>query len=273
LDESTEPGENVANPDSARLTTAGATWKSWAIVAIALAVYAALRVSLGPFEQDPVYHLFADTRLCLGIPRAGDVLTNLSIMAAGLAGVVLWPRAKLLAEERPAYAVLVTAMIATALGSAYYHWLPSDARLIWDRLPMALFLGALLALVMSDRVDPAFARAGLIPFCILAAGSVLWWWASGDLWLYLVVRIGAGAMMAMMILLRKGRYTGAWWLLGALALDLTMTAAERYDYELYAATGELLSGHNIKHLLAGGVLGCVLAWMVRRRTVPVKTSR
>jgi hypothetical protein len=261
---------SLADSTSAR-GTANPALASWLIAAVALVGYALLRFTFGAFRQDPVYHLFADTRTCLGIPRAGDVLTNLSILAAGVAGVALRRRANVLPEERRAYAVLVFAMIATAIGSAYYHWAPSDARLIWDRLPMALMLGSLASLVMSDRVDASFARASLVPFCALAAGSILLWWASGDLWLYLIVRDGTGAMMLITIILRKGRYTAAWWLLGALALDIAMTAAERFDYEIFAATGMLLSGHNVKHILAGGVLGCVLAWVVLRKTTAVAT--
>jgi len=29
---------------------------------------------------------------------------------------------------------------AVAFGSAYYHLKPNDARLVWDRLPVSLFL-------------------------------------------------------------------------------------------------------------------------------------
>jgi hypothetical protein len=64
-------------------------------VALALAgvlvLYAAAWLALGPLPQDPAYHLFADLRTCFGglIPRAGDVLTNLAILAAGGYGLAL----------------------------------------------------------------------------------------------------------------------------------------------------------------------------------------
>src|SRR5215831_19911290 len=107
------------------------------------------------------------------IPRVGDVLTNLAILAAGLAGVALWRRVHIAPEERAAYALLVVGMVLTALGSAYYHWAPSDARLVWDRLPMTLVIAALLAFVLADRVDPAFARTAWSPFALLGVASVL----------------------------------------------------------------------------------------------------
>ena len=239
--------------------------QTWGLIGIALALYALLRFYFGPLPQDPAYHVFADTRVCGPIPRAGDVLTNLAILTAGIAGVALWRRACIEPEERPAYALLVASMMLTAVGSAYYHWAPSDARLVWDRLPLALTLMALLVLVMADRVDIAFAHVAWWPFALLGAGSVLWWSASGDLLLYLVVRVGAGVLIAFLLLLRTGRYSGVGWLWTALALDVVMTVGEGLDYPIFAATRGVASGHNVKHVLAGALLGCIIAWLVRRR--------
>ena len=247
-----------------------ASWQTWGFVGISLLLYAGLRFYFGPLPQDPAYHLFADTRICGPIPRTGDVLTNLAILAAGVAGVALWRRVHIAADERAAYALLVAGMLLTALGSAYYHWAPSDARLVWDRLPMTLVLAALLAFVLADRVDPAFAREAWWPLALVGAASVLWWAWSGrfgrdDLLFYLVVRVGAGLMILCLLLLRRGRHTHAGWLVAAIALDIVMTVAERLDSPIYAATGGLVSGHNLKHLLAGALLGCVLMWLLQRR--------
>ena len=243
--------------------------QTWGLIGIALALYGVLRFVFGPLPQDPSYHILADLRHCGPIPRAGDVLTNLSILAAGIAGLFLWRGVHVEPEERVAYALLVAGMLLTALGSAYYHWAPGDARLVWDRLPMTLVLSALLTFLLADRVDRAFATVALWPVAALGAASILWWaWTrwqgSDDLLLYLIVRVGTGVAIACLLLLRRGRYSGALWLWAALALDITMTVAERLDNEIYAATGMFVSGHNIKHLLAGVLLGCTLAWLVVR---------
>jgi hypothetical protein len=250
-----------------------ARWQTWALIVAALALYGALRLVFGPLPQDPSYHILADVRRCGPIPRAGDVLTNLSILAAGIAGLVLWRRVQIEPQERAAYALLVTGMVLTAIGSAYYHWAPGDARLVWDRLPMTLVLAALLTLLLSDRVDPQLASIALWPVAALGAASVLWWawtrWRGvDDLLLYLVVRIGTGVAIGGLLLFRRGRYSGAGWLWCALALDVAMTVAERMDKQIYSATGSVVSGHNIKHLLAGGLLGCTLAWLVLRQPRP-----
>ena len=248
-----------------------ARWQSWGLVGIALAIYALLRLLFGPLPQDPSYHLFADTRVAGPIPRAGDVLTNLAILAAGLSGLALWKRVNIAPDERAAYALLVVGMLLTAFGSAYYHWDPSDARLVWDRFPMTLVMAAIAALVLADRVDPAFARAAWPPFALLGIASVLWWrWSDrfgkDDLLLYLVVHGGVGLLIVLLCVFRKGRHSHIGWLVAALALDILMILSERFDHEIFAATNMLVSGHNLKHVLAGALLGCLLMWLVQRKT-------
>ena len=52
---------------------------------IALVTLAVLLPAVG---QDPKYHLFADQRTWLGVPRAADVLSNLAFLAVGLFGAI-----------------------------------------------------------------------------------------------------------------------------------------------------------------------------------------
>ncbi|HTR59374.1 MAG TPA: hypothetical protein VMM27_14445 [Casimicrobiaceae bacterium] len=242
--------------------------QTWGLVGIAVVLFAVLRFSFGALSQDPSYHLFADERTWMAIPRAGDVLSNLAILGAGLAGVLLWRRVHIDPGERAAYALLVVGMLMTAFGSAYYHWAPSDARLIWDRLPMTFVLAATVALVLADRVDPAFARVAWWPFALLGIAALAWWAWSGDLLFYLVMRIGSGLLIVGLCLLRTGRHSHIGWLVAALALDIVMTLSERMDREIFAVTQGFLSGHNLKHLLAGVLLACVLMWLVQREPRP-----
>ena len=255
------------------MTAASATAQTWGLIGVALCIWVVLRLAFGPLPQDPAYHLLADTRTLGSIPRAGDVLTNLAILAAGVTGAALWRRVHVAAEERAAYALLIAGIVLTALGSAYYHWAPSDARLVWDRLPMTLVIAALLAFVLADRVDPAFASAAWWPFALLGAASVLWWafstsFGPEDLLLYVVVRAGAGIAIVFLLLLRRGRHSHAGWLVAVIALDVVMTVVEGLDHPIFVATGGLVSGHNLKHVLAGALLGCILGWLLQRRARP-----
>jgi len=248
----------------------------WLILGVAIAAYGALRLSFGALPQDPTYHLFVDTRTCLGIiPHAGDVLTNAAILAAGLFGLVLRPRMALAPDERAPANALIAGAILTALGSAYYHWEPSNATLVWDRLPMAIVLAAVLVLVMADRAHPLFARYALWPFMLFAMASVVFWGASeamgrGDLWLYLVVRVGSVVAIAFLLILREPRYTGTKWVVCALACAVALTVFERFDREVFRLTGDLASGHNLKHVAAGLTLACVFWWLRVRKLLPAQ---
>jgi hypothetical protein len=235
-----------------------------------VALYAAAWFLLGPMPQDPTYHMFADLRTCLGIPRTGDVLTNLAILAAGVYGLVLRPRMNVTPDERPAADLLILGTFLTAAGSAYYHWDPRNATLVWDRLPMMLAIPPILALVLADRVNPVFARRALLPLTAFGAASVAWWALSEalgqeDVRLYLMVRVLMAAALFVLIVFRRGRYTGSGWLVAALAGEIVLTTFERLDHQIFALTGGLASGHNLKHLTVGVALACVFTWLAQRK--------
>src|SRR5262249_24109193 len=99
--------------------------RAWDLVFNVLLVYVLLRVVAGPVPQWPDYHDFADTRVVGFVPRAGDVLTNLVILAAGLWTLFVRHRVHVGPDERPAVRLLIIGSILTAVGSAYYHWEPS----------------------------------------------------------------------------------------------------------------------------------------------------
>ena len=236
-----------------------------------LALYGLAWLALGPMPQDPAFHMFADLRTCLGfIPRAGDVLTNLAILAAGLFGLAMRPRMNVAPDERPAADLLIAGAFLTAAGSAYYHWNPSNATLVWDRLPMMLTIPPILVLMLADRVHPAFARRALVPLTAFAVASVLWWAASEaigqeDVRLYLMVRVLLAIAILLLLVFRRSRYTGSGWLVAALVGEAAMMAFERLDHEIFAATGGLASGHNLKHVTVGVALVCVFAWLRLRQ--------
>ena len=250
----------------------------WLIVAAAVVLYGLLRLLFGPLPQDPSFHLLADTRTFLGfIPRAGDVLTNLAILAAGLFGLALRDRMTVAPEERTALNVLIAATILTAFGSVYYHWAPANPTLVWDRLPLVIVLVSVVALVLADRVHPLFARQGIWPLTALAVVSVIVWGVSeamgrGDLLLYLVVRVGAGIAIALLVILRRPRHTGTKWLVAALICEVLMAALEWLDHEIFRLTGGLISGHSLKHMIVGVALGLVFWWLRVRRPLMAGTG-
>src|SRR6202012_282338 len=121
--------------------------RAYALAALALAMLI-LAVVLPPFAQPQQYHAFADQRAWAGIPNYGNVASNVMFLVVGLAGLLAMRLPALQAmpaATRHAYALMFFGLVATAFGSAYYHWAPSDTRLVWDRLPMTLVFMPLLA--------------------------------------------------------------------------------------------------------------------------------
>jgi len=261
-----------------RVNVAQVRRQVWLIIAAVVVLYGLLRLSLGPLPQDPSYHLFADTRTCFGIiPRAGDVLTNLAILAAGLFGLALRPRMTVAPEERTAVSVLIAASILTAFGSAYYHWAPANATLVWDRLPLAIILMSGFALVLADRVHPLFASHSIWPLTALAVVSVIVWGVletigKGDLLLYLIVRVGAAVAIVTLLILRQPRHTGTRWLVMAVLCEVIMATLDRLDHEVFHLTGGVASGHNLKHVIVGVALGLVFWWLRTRRVLSAQTD-
>ena len=112
-------------------------------------------------QQDPAYHRFADQRRWMSITNAADVLSYLAFLAVGL-----WSLARLSSgrgrklSQASQAGLWCTALglCLTALGSSWYHLEPSDARLVWDRVPMTLIFAGLLGMAIAQRLGERVGR-------------------------------------------------------------------------------------------------------------------
>jgi hypothetical protein len=249
---------------------AGRGWRIGVLVGLAVAVLGGL--GLTPrLPQALAYHQFADQRALLGIPNGLDVLSSAAFAAVGLAGLRLLGRSAVAlrdARERWPWLVFFAGVTLTSLGSAWYHLAPSNERLVWDRLPMAVAFMALLAALIGERIDPGAGLRLLGPLVALGLGSVLAWHLSeqagaGDLRPYAFVQCySILAVPAVPLLFPRG-YTMRSAYLWALAAYLLAKALELEDLEVFRLGGAV-SGHTLKHLLAAAGIGA-LAWMLARR--------
>lgn len=234
----------------------------WLFVAGYMGALALLYFTIGPLRQTSAYHQFVDVRVWCGVPRFGDVLSNGVILFSGLFAASLLAIARLDAPSRKTdriFIVFMIGVIATAMGSSFYHWAPSDARLVWDRLPMTIVLQASLALVIANRFGTALGEKFLRVLLPLGVLSVTWWASAGDLLPYLVIRIGAG-LCVIVVLLRRFSWRADRWFVVALALDPALTWFEHHDSDVFWWTQQVFSGHTVKHVLAGVALSCVCLW-------------
>lgn len=200
--------------------------------------------------QDESFHLFADGRTLFGIPNFFNVISNLPFLIVGVAG--LWKART--ASDR----VLFTGVLLTALGSAYYHLAPSDARLIWDRIPMTIIFMAFLSCALEDERI-------LLPCLALGIGSVIWWRLTGDLRPYGIVKFGPILLLVpLMLRSPQRRYITAIVLLFGVA-----QVFELADHAVYSRFP--LSGHTIKHFIAGLATYGMLAWRARSSCPSIKS--
>jgi hypothetical protein len=242
------------------------------VLALAVVATTAGAALAPPVAQPPEYTAFADWRPLLGVPNAFDVLSNVSFAVVGLPGlaVTFGRRDSAFADpwdHRP-YAVLFAAVALSTLGSSYFHLAPDNARLVWDRLPMTVGFIALLVALFAERVHRGMARAMFVPLLAAGAASVAYWYWSelrgaGDLRPYLVVQFGSLALVALILALYPARGSG--YVVAGLAAYAAAKGLELADGPIFAATGHLVSGHTLKHLVAAAGVACLVAMLRARR--------
>lgn len=206
---------------------------------------AALAVAAnGPIAQCPDYHRFADQRTLAGVPHALDVLSNVGFAAVALAG------AAHVARGRPSgYALFVVSLLLTAFGSAFYHLDPNDARLVWDRLPIALACAGLLLGVRAESRGRRENPLATFALALVAAASVYWWNLTGDLRPYLLLQALPLVLIPMWQWIHQAPRERRVAFGIAIGLYVLAKAAELGDHAIYETAG-LVSGHTLKHLLA-----------------------
>jgi len=210
----------------------------------------ALVASRPPIAQDPAYHAFADQRSLIGIPNFWNVASNLPFLLVGALG--LRRAARLRSGPRASWLTLFAGIALVAAGSAYYHWNPGDATLVWDRLPMTIGFMGLFAALVSESVAPRLERALLPGMLAIGVASVGVWVATGDLRFYAWVQLLPLVTIPLLVALFARARASAGPLLVALAAYVIAKLAELYDRGIFAGSGELVGGHALKHLLAAG---------------------
>ena len=249
-------------------------WRLLVLLAVSLA--AALGVFLlGPIAQDLSYHQFADRRTILGVANFWNVVSNLPFVWVGAVGVAAIARGNApgsLGALRANYLAFFAATPLVGLGSAYYHWAPSNSTLFWDRLPMTLAFMAFFSTVVGEHLDPRLGRRLLVPLLAAGLGSVLYWHMTelaghGDLRPYILVQYLPILLVPLILWLFPGQLVPSGYTWSLLATYAVAKVLELLDGSIYAAMG--LSGHTWKHLAAaGGLYLFVVAVQARAPTVP-----
>jgi hypothetical protein len=257
--------------------------RTGAIRLVVLAALIILAAILAPRVAQPLsYHKFVDARAWLGIASFADVASNLPFAIFGAWGLVFLAgnssaRAFLDRRERWPYVALFTGVLPTAFGSAYYHLLPDNNRLVWDRLPMTIAFMSLVAAMIAERPDVTIGVRLLGPLLCVGVSSVVQWHFSeerggGNLRFYAAVQIYSIAVLLLLLLLPP-RYTRTIDLVWVGASYLLAKVLETADRPIFAL-GHTVGGHTLKQLLAG-MSGYFHLRMLRKRepiAMPGKAS-
>ena len=238
----------------------------WLLGLLAFALIAAV-VLMPPIPTPAHLSIYVDRRNFFGVPNFFDVVSNLPLVIVGAWGLyaAACPVGKAFntAAEKWPYRVLFASIALAGLGSTYYHLAPDAARLLWDRLPIALGFMALLSAVIAERIHLKAGLYLLAPALVAGAAAVLYWrWTvingSENVVPYAAVQYGGMAAVLLIALLFRSRYTRGRDILGAAALYGAAKVAEMLDAPIYALGG-IVSGHTLKHLLAA----LAVWWLLR----------
>ncbi|BBO09506.1 hypothetical protein [Bradyrhizobium sp. TM102] len=224
-----------------------------------------LSALLAPALPAAAWHVphFVDSRTWLGVPNAGDVLSNLAFLAMGV-----WGSERLRARhDAPVGASwLFVGLILTCLGSGFYHLDPDmPQRLVADRLGMAVAFAGFLGIAASERISVRAGEAVLV--LMMMAGLLAAWVARENLTPWVVVQFGGMALAVGLALTRPRPGALGVPLGGVIFFYVLAKLFELGDALIFEATGHVVSGHTLKHLAAA-----LAAWPVistlRNRSEP-----
>lgn len=250
--------------------------KASLLLLLALTVLVALTALLfPPIPQPQSYHLFADQRSLLGIPHFADVISNFPFAMVGIWGLMFLFRRHATPQfvdpsERLPYLFVFIGVFLTAFGSSYYHWFPSNATLVWDRLPMTIAFMSMVAAVITERISLRLGLSLLPILLLVGLSSVLQWYLSeargeGDLRFYAAVQVYSALVLLLALFFPLSYTRGADLavVVGFYALAKVLEALDKPIFSL----GHVVSGHTLKHLAAATAAYWILRMLQKRRPV------
>lgn len=182
----------------------------------------------GPIAQSETYHRFADQRTGpMQIPNFNDVASNLQFVMVAL--FLSYYRSY---DPGSAYGVLLRAILLVGPCSAYYHLHPTSKTLVVDRLAMSAAFGSL---TVHAHNFPGYT---LWPIVGLSMGTVVYWSQTNDLRPYIILQYG-GALSLLFTDARK-----------CVLMYAAAKVLERFDSRVFDMTGNHVSGHTLKHIVA-----------------------
>jgi len=187
------------------------------------------------------YHNFADRKTLFGIPNAMNVLSNIAILIPFfylLKKKENTNQENMLSEKN----LLIIHILLLTIASIYYHYNPSDNTIFWDILMIATLSIIVLNIINNHEYGKLL--------YILSILSVIYWKYSGDIKLYLIILIGVPIYFFLKYYKNKND-TIRKYLYFTIFFTILYRIVELYDHQIYKITGNIISGHTLKHIFAG----------------------
>jgi len=125
------------------------------------------------------------------------------------------------------------------------------------------FMGLFVALV-SEFGELRLGLSSLIAAVLLGAATVFYWAYTDDLRFYAWVQFMPLGVILLLLCLCRSHYSHNWLLVISLICYIAAKLMEHFDAVIYQLSGDLVSGHTLKHLAAA--LGCyILAILLQKR--------
>lgn len=229
---------------------------------------------LGPLvPQAARYHDFADQRVMAGLHNAMDVLSNLPFLIIGLLGywLAVWraPGVVKASGARLWLTLVFGGLVATAIGSGYYHLAPSDWRVFWDRMGMVPVFAGVLGLAVQSLMPQ---RAAVIATAMVLLGGpvALWvWLQTGQLLPWALLQGGGMLLLGVLAVWQWRKPVAAphiqWPLAAVVAWYVLAKLLELGDATIWAASAQMVAGHGLKHIAAAMALVPLLQTVQRLR--------
>ena len=176
------------------------------------------------------YHDFADKRSVVGVPNGLDIFSNLAIVL---------PAIYLISKEKK-LSFLSINILLLAITSAYYHVEPSHKTIFLDMI----FVVSVNTVIFSYFVNK---QIGMLVY-VLGILSVFYWKKYDDIRFYEFLKISI-PIYGIYMIHKNPRVSG--YIFPMIILSLLIRYSTSNDKEIYKLTNETISGHTLKHILAG----------------------
>jgi hypothetical protein len=218
-----------------------------------------LLFSREPIPQAAAYHNFGDHRSFFGISNFFNVITNVPFIVIGFCGLFLFLRDKEnKSDHLLAHYALFVGIAGIGVGSAWYHYHPDNASLVWDRLPMTITFMSYFALIVRHYINRRLGEVILIPLLVVGIASVFYWYrgelqGAGDLRLYAFVQFYPMLAIPLIIFMYPASLRMRLKIISVILIYVVAKVAEHEDVNIFSFH-HWISGHSLKHLFASAAV-------------------